>query len=357
MPAFSLKSLWPATRATLYFVILVAILWSAARMIVGHKHILALYRNSLGSPAAYLYLEALAETLEDHERLVLLVGPSTVREGFDTAVMNERVPGTTFINAGVTSPGTMPHVELLVDIIGWYDIHVDEIVLGLNSRMLAARPSPIALTRYVDVMKYPDGLSYIDFEAPYDRLWALAELDLNMIWPLRRIAIRLDYIIRRLLFKLNQTINWKASLERSVFERGGDPLVNQAGYLYSEQRHQSELLQEHLQKMAARGLLDPARYGGKAQVESMRRTLLKALEVSDHVTVLIMPEHSVVRSGFGAFGDQRFYAVLQEFQSRGVRVIERREFIPDELIRDLAHLVPDGRKYFSREIATALADH
>lgn len=355
MPASRLRSLWPAVRASVDVLVLLLILWFAASAIAENKRVLALYDDSLGTIPAYLYLEALAKTLDDHSRLVLLVGPSTVREGFDTNLMNELVPGTTFINAGVTSPGTMPHEELLVDIIGWYDIHVDELVLGLNSRMLASRLSPIAATRYVDAIKYPDGLQYLQYEVPTERAWALEELDFNYIWPMRRIGVRLDYLIRYALFNLNEAISWKPPLSRADFERTDDPLENRAGFSYSETSHQPELLREYLQAMEDHGLLHPSRYGGRAQLESMWRTLQKASKVADRVTVVVMPEHSVVRSGFGTFGDRAFYSVLREFQSRGVRVIDRRAFVPDEQIRDLAHLVPEGRAHLSREIAAAFA--
>jgi hypothetical protein len=347
-------SIVSAGRAALYLVILVSILWGSANTIATSKSVLRLYQHSLGSIPAYLYLSALSDTLDHGPNQVLLVGPSTVREGFDAALMSQIAPGLKFINAGVTSPGTMPHAELLVDILHWYGVDIGHLVLGLNSRMLASRFSPIAATRYVDAMDYREGFYYLDFETPQGRGAALQELDRNRIWPMRRIRIRLDYLIRWSVYNVNRWLKAENALPRKAFERTDDRLENQSGFLYSDQRHQPALLQEHLRSMASMGLMAPNRYHGVAQIESMRRTLRKAMEVAPRVTVVVMPEHSSVRSSFGSYGDRFFFQVLDEFQGENMSVIDRRAALSDELIRDIAHLVPDGREILSRSIASAL---
>src|SRR5262245_5305888 len=117
MRASKLEPLRMIGLALLHIVVVGALLWLAAYYVTQSKQVLRLYRYSLGSIPAYVFLDKLSRALDQQSGSVLLVGPSTVREGFDEALMNQTAPGFKFINAGVTSPGSMPHTELLVDII------------------------------------------------------------------------------------------------------------------------------------------------------------------------------------------------------------------------------------------------
>ncbi len=342
--------------AVLHVAFLAIVVWASANWIVSNKGILALYRYSLGTLPSYRYAERLNDAISATGKKVLLVGPSTVREGFDDQVMNRTSPQYTFVNSGVTSPGTIVHTELLVDMLRWYEIEVDELVLGLNSRMLASRPSPLLGTRYVDFMDYGESLYYLRFVHPRQSRRTREALYENHVWPMNRIATRLDYLVRYGLFELQRRFSWSGSKPRRAFERGSDPLVHRGGFRYRESRHRPELLSSHLDTMRRLGLLQAERYGGAAEIQSLRNTLNKARTVADRVTVVIMPEHSAVVDDFASFGDRPFNAVLEEFEAAGVRVVDRRRSIPDELIRDIAHLVPDGRVRLSTDIARAFPE-
>ena len=354
MPASDPSGIRQFAIAILHVIVLAMILWAGAKWLAQSKYTLSIYRYSLGSIPAYMYADHLSKTLDGSKQIILLVGPSTVREGFDDAVMNAVAPSYQFINSGVTSPGTITHTELLVDILRWYGIRVDEVVLGLNSRMLANRLSPILSTRYIDLMDYDEGLYYLNF-VNLDYLgYAIDELYKNHVWPMNRLAIRIDYLARFGLYQLQNRFAWSPPKTRESFERGTDPLEHRGGFLYRELRHSPTLLSKHVESMRRRGLLEENRYAGRAQIESLRNTLLKAQEVAERVTVVIMPEHSSVVDGFAAYGDKAFNEVLGEFHAENIRVVDRRRGIPDELIRDIAHLVPEGRDVLSTDLAITL---
>ena len=80
----------------------------------------------------------------------------------------------------------------------------------------------------------------------------------------------------------------------------------------------------------------------------------RAIEIAPKVIVIIMPEHSKIRKGFGGYADHQQFSVLQEFESEAFSVIDFSDSINDRFMRDIAHLTFEGRVKLTYEVAAYL---
>jgi hypothetical protein len=344
-------------KAIGFLLIIVSGLWGAMQLITSSKYTLLVYRYNIGSVPAYRFVERLSEAVPRKKNNVVFLGPSTVREGIDEELLAKLVPSHTFINTGVTSKGSVHLIEILLSIIEAYNIEIDHLVLGLNSRMLSSRFTPIGSFRYVDFLSYGQGLEFLQFVPTNEFRYTLSELKKNRLWPANKLSIRLNYLIRYGLFELQNTAKWETPLSIDAFARKGDPLIHHSRFLYTDQEHRHDELYKQMEGTRRRGLLSRGVYAKPFQIKSFRRSLDVALKIAPKVTVLIMPEHSMVRHGFGSYADNEFIDILNEYSKNGLKIFDMSDQLEDKYIRDMAHLLPQGREKLSTILAERLVSN
>jgi hypothetical protein len=333
-----------------------AILWGLAYLLAASPLALQLYRPPIGSLPAHLFAGRLAElAAAGPSGTVALIGPSTVREGFDPREMERTAPGLRFFNCGVTSQGSIPHAEMLLGVMKRFGVRPEILVLGLNSRMLARRENLLGRTGFVDLLDEADARALLPWEPT--ELWpdTLTAIGADRWWPLNRLGSRLDAVLRYGLLKAHTLSFGPAARGEAAFRRGGNSLLLPSPYLYKETEHSPVALAEQLAGARGRGLFKPDRYGAVEQIHSLHRVLTTALDLADRVYVVAMPEHSAVTAGFGGYADYAFDKTLNAYREAGIGVLDQRRSIPDRLIRDMAHLVAAGRTRLSQSVAAELA--
>jgi hypothetical protein len=244
-----------------------------------------------------------------------------------------------------------------LDIISNYNLKPEILVLGLNSRMLVVRSNPIGKTRYIDYINDDQLEILINRESVDSVEFTILEKIKNNVWPGNHFALRLDYLARFFLMKINQFVgNWNR-LKWHDFAKGKDGLFHQPKYLYQEQVFSEDAFKEQWDGYSRIGLLNSYYYGQLDEIYSFHRVIEKAIRISKNVVIIIMPENSRIRNNLGSWGDYAFFKVISEYLPDKIQVIDMRSSIPDYLIRDLAHLVPEGRKQFSKLVADYLKDN
>ena len=167
--------------------VLALVLWVIARPLVFTDFSLYLYKTPIGSIPSHLYLDRIATFKFDCDNSgVLIIGPSSVREGFDSDLISSNLNKCT-INGGVTSPGSVFHTELQLDVLRNFGISADVIVLGVNSRMLVNRHNPIGKNRYIDFLKREQIDYLIGHESQSEHLFIAKQSLKNDLWPAARL--------------------------------------------------------------------------------------------------------------------------------------------------------------------------
>lgn len=332
------------------------VLWCLARVILFSRIDLLIHNYSIGSIPAHDFLDRIADFALPHDgKGVMFIGPSTVREGFDDALIS-KLAGLHCVNCGVTSQGSIYHTEMQLDIISNYGIRPNVLILGLNSRMLSLRPNPIGINRYVDYLDNGQLKVLISRENKNSVKYTEFEHIKSALWPGYHFALRLDYLARYVLMKVNQFLgNWN-HLESKDFSRGVDPVLHLPKYLYSEQEFSEKAFRFQLEGSRKLGLLNPHRYGTLDDIIAFHRVIEKSIQIAKNVLVIVMPEHCRIRNSLGSWGDYAFYKVLREYNPKQIEVIDLRSSMPDNLIRDFAHLVPQGRRQFSELVSNHLIE-
>lgn len=63
-----------------------------------------------------------------------------------------------------------------------------------------------------------------------------------------------------------------------------------------------------------------------------------------------MPERSVIRKSFGAYGDHELQKVLEEYESEALRVLNYSDSVNDQPIRDMTHLTASGHDFSTKNL-------
>lgn len=336
--------------------VLALVMWCLGRLLCFSTPALALYNYALGSVPAHNFLDRLADLALPHNGdSVLFLGPSTVREAFDTDIISKET-GLYAVNCGLTSKGSISHTEMQLDTIENFGIKPDILVLGINSRMLSLRRNPVGSTRFVDHLNR-EQLNLHLVKEDNDMVPYTAKLSLqNELWPANRLSLRIDYLARFALMQANHLFgNWN-HIPVSGFARGADLPLHPPAFLYKDTEFNQAEFEKHWQAMKQRGLFQKPRYGTQEDIRIMHRVIEKAMLLSPRVVVLVMPENSQFAASAGSWGDHAFYTVLDYYKDQ-IEVMDMRNAVPDKLIRDIAHLVPDGRAMFSEQVASYFNSH
>jgi hypothetical protein len=321
-----------------------------ARLVATSRTSLRLYDRQFGSAVAHKFASAAASAAR-HRRSVLLLGASSTHDGFDEEVMDDAVPGWTFLNGG-TGMGSIFVYEALTEMLRDYGVCPAVLVIGLHPLALSDRQINFNGAGYTDFFDRWQGWEVVAFDDPRFTADNRRELRQNTLWPGHRLSRQLSRLLRYRLRALHNRFYWGGTLPRQAFEVAPDDLLLRPRYFYSETTP--------VPGAAAEG----ARWYEETTVEwaaprhlaSLRRTLDNALGVSPRVVVLLMPEHSLLHEGVTPRVRGPFLDALGAYRDRGLRVLDRSDAMPDGLFRDAIHLLGKGRRRFSRQVAPAIVD-
>ena len=323
-----------------------AFLWVGGYLLAFSWPALMLHNVSIGTVPAHNFLDKIADLkFPSKNENVLFLGPSTVREGFEPKLIQERT-GLYAVNGGLTSRGSIFHTEVQLDIVKNFNIKPDYLVLGINSRLLSMRPNPIGSTGFSRYLNDEQIAIQNSKEEGFSSALTAKVAFNNKVWPANQIVQRIDYVARFTLMIVNQGLGNLNEVKRSGFSRGHDALIIPAAYIYDDQKFNQTIFNKQWRTMEELGLFDPARYGTREDVDALNRVITKAIQLSPNVIIMVMPEHSRVRKHSGAWADTVFYSTIEKYRDQ-IYLVDYSEAIDDSLIRDFAHLVPEGRKELS----------
>lgn len=335
--------------------LLAGLLWAGSYALTANPAALHLYRRAYRGAIGHRYAGQLAREQTADRPTVLLLGPSSVREGFDEQTLQAAQPGWRFINGGA-SGGSIGLHETLTLLMRQYRSRPDCIVLGLNARMLVDGRIALAKHGFTDLTDALAGGELPPLDEPVLRDEARRALLANALCPPRRVSRQLGMLIRDGLYHAQMRWTLRSPLPRRRFELHARELQPHGEYLYHDTEPQPALLDEQIAHWREMGLLATDAFAQPRHVESLRVSLERCLASADGVVVVIMPEHPRLRELLGQAGQETFRAVLEEYAARGVVVIDRRDFAPAEEFRDAGHLLPSGRERLSQDIAALLVE-
>ena len=348
-------------RALALVLALYAILWTCGYVLSANPWVYQLYHLNFETSTAHRLARALAKTQLAGDGTCLLLGPSTVKEGFDTRVMEETTPGIRWVNGG-TAGGTIWILSAVNEMVLQSRVQPRCIVLGINGRMLVTRKIGLNQHGYTDFLDLGNGRELLAQEV--DEHWegAYDQLVTNTIWPYHRPARQLGRLVRlggsHLRFLTTGPNNPLSDedrpldLVRSEFELAEDELKLASRFRWHAKRSLPPDHQRSLEVFYEReGLLDPQRVARPEHLETLRVILEDLLAASHHLIVIRMPERSYGREHFQPLSAAALEPLLADFEARGACVLDRTAYFPDEALRDMGHLTIPAREIFSKNMA------
>jgi hypothetical protein len=284
------------------------------------------------------------------------MGPSSVREAFDVQIMDETASAYNFFNGGTTG-GSIFLNELLLMIVQQYHVSPECIVIGVNSRLLVDRKLGMSAYGFTDHMDRWNGWELVKHEVPELRNKAFRDVLANSIVPLRRHSRQINMLIRYGLYRLQKRFPLVKTRPRRQFELKSRELEPVGKFLYSDTKPRADYLERTIEHWKKKGLYDKKKYAREKHKASLRASLDRCLEITPNVVVVIMPEHSLLRSSFGSYADKPMKRILRQYEKKGCLIVDKSEFLPDSSLRDGGHLLPHGRKVFSEEMARIISSY
>ena len=332
-------------RAASFLLLPAMVIWGVAYVTTNSRAVFAFYDVSFDNTVAHRFVGRLAGA----GGAVLLLGASTTHEGFDEEIMRRAQPSARFVNGG-TGMGSIFVYEAMAETLRDSGVRPSAVVVGLHPVALSDRQINFNGAGYTDFFDRWHGWDVIQFD---DRRFVdddRREVMANTWWPGRRLARQSSRIIRSGLYRLHKQWYWGPRLPITTFERAPDDLIPRPEFIYAAEAP--------VPGAAAVGLQwfrdQTQEWAAPRHRDSLRRTLNHALESSERVIVLLMPEHSLLRTQLSSRIRQPLLDVVAEYQARGVAVIDRSDAMSDDMFVDSIHLLRAGRERFSRQMAVEL---
>jgi hypothetical protein len=299
-------------------------------------------------PGAW-FAEHLAATTGNPSATCLIVGGSTAREDFDSAVFNAKVPAVPFVDAATTGPNSEV-IEIQAQIIARYGLHYRCVVLGMHPWMMFSKPKPdLAEAEYLPFLRPRDLLALS--RRPWETSPPL-DIARTQILPLARHADQLNRIVRWATHRARVWFTGRPMpLER--YERFPGELAPEPDFHYPPSPN-------YLKEDRARvdGWLKPYRdskqYGHEEESRSLRRALELLVEHSDTLFVVHLPD-TVLVDVPNTMARPAYDAVMRSFAGRLV-AIDCRGDLSEDLFIDHTHLNAAGRQLLSDAVARLIAD-
>ena len=333
-------------RAAVFLAIPAAAIWSTTFVAANSRAAFEFYEVAFDNTVAHRFAGRMARA----DGAVFLLGASSTHDGFDEWVMRQASPSVPFVNGG-TGMGSIFVYEAMAETLRDSGVKPAAVVIGLH---------PVALSdRQINF----NGAGYTDF---FDRWhgWEVVQRDdwrfveenrrevmWNTWWPGRRFARQGSRMIRSGLFRLHNEWYWGPRLPVATFQRAPDDLIPHPEYFYSARVPVPGAAQIGLDWFRDQ----TPEWAAPRHRDSLRRTLEHTLQVTNRVVVLLMPEHSLLRTKLSHQIRQPLLDIAAEYSARGVVVLDRSDAMGDDMFVDSIHLLRAGRERFSEQMAAELA--
>jgi hypothetical protein len=321
------------------------LLWLGAYAAATRPVSLRLYDRQFDNSVGHKFAAAMGRAAR-HDRSVLLMGASSAHDGFDEDLMDAEAAGWSFVNGG-TGMGSVFVYEAMTEMLREYRVHPAVLAIGLHPVALSDRQINFNGAGYTDFFDRWHGWDVVAFDDALFRPEDRRELWLNTLWPGHRFSRQTGRLVRHELHALHDRFYWGERLPRPSFEVAPDDLRPRPRYFYSETAP--------IPGAAAQGVRwydeTTSEWAAPRHLASLRRMLDGALDVSPRVVVILMPEHSLLRERVSARLRAPLVETLEAYRERGLRVLDGSDAVPDELFRDSVHLIGEGRRRFSRQMA------
>jgi hypothetical protein len=352
----SIRGWQSSGRAALFLIVALAIVFGMGRVFAVPSW-LPLYGNRfIFTPGDWLAWKiSLARRTPD--TTCVLVGASTVREGFDTAVLERLVPGTRFVNLGTTgSNSTIDTIEIGARALVSQGDHYRCIVVGLH---------PIFLHEF-DTSAYElvtsDYTAVLPLKALFDLTvppWKLPDLGVLLykyLMPLGEHSLAINRLARISLYSLHTQYVDPATpkSEFEVFQ--GEFSSLSTGYMYSGPSMLKSVESKFPDQMKKTGWDNPEAYGGKTEARALQHSLEMLSSLTKRLVLVDMPESYLLRD-IDKFARPPFE---QAILSSGVKAdVIRCTFPADShpnVFHDDLHLNEQGRATLSVDLARFLTE-
>ena len=341
----------PLLRTTAAFAAVALAVWGLAWLLAVPSWSWRLYRAPLGETLGHRLAGKLSLCRSQGPRGALLLGASSVREGFDAALLDRLQPGWRFFNAGLAagSTDTLAVAGLMLRKSG---ARPGLLVLGLHPFMLRRMDQELVARGYSDFFDLFDGAEVLRYQKPGEGAEAARrELRLNTLWPPRRHARQLGRRLRAALEQAHRAGYWGARLPEADFQVAGPDTRPMAEYRFEQTGEGLEPMIARWQNM---GFLDPRAYDDPDRAAALDALLDDFATRCGRLVLVVMPEHAYLRARDPLFHGERFRQCLERARARGARVLDYAAEAPDGEFLDLAHLGAAGRERLTRAFAADL---
>jgi len=336
-----MANVWRATKAAQYVAALIGVLMLAS-IGIGQISFLNFYATRFAFEPGPWFSEHIAPVLADSNHC-LIVGLSTAREGFDTALLEGAVPGTKFVNAATTG-GNIEVGEVQAQILARYGVHPKCVIVGVHPFLMTAEfPPLLASTGYLAHLGFPDVFLLSNRSLPRREFRQIAEA---MVLPLRLHADRLNKLIRYRMFRLQQRFR-SEPLPIDAYQYFKDEFTSGANAHYDDVHEAPERVAE----LTRTRYRDYTSFTSRTPVQSFRRALAMIRNRTGTVFVVSMPNQKAL-AGLNARGQERYDEALGEADVR----VDCSGLVSDEHFIDDAHLDKEGRRILSSAIGKIVAD-
>jgi len=350
MPASEAVDLRSSARqvaqATSFLLLVAVAVWALAYLAATSRLALGFYDVAFDNTVAHRFAGRLSEA----QGTVFLLGASSTHDGFDERLMDATVPSVRFVNGG-TGMGSIFVYEAMAETLRDSGVRPAAIVLGLHPVALSDRQINFNGAGYTDFFDRWHGWNVLQYDD--DRFVAddRHEAVVNTWWPGHRFARQTSRYVRSGIYRLHRRWFWGPKLPIAAFERAPADLTPHPEYFYS-----AVTPVPGAADVGVRWFRDQTlEWAAARHRDSLRRTIEDALAASDRVMVLLMPEHSHLRTQLSQQIRQPLLDVVGEYRNRGVVVVDRSAAMDDEMFVDSIHLLGAGRERFSRQMAGELA--
>ena len=329
--------------------------WVVGMVLFSNPYIFKLYKEPFKNPMGYRLASAISLSQESDQKVVLLLGASTVREGFDTSIMNGSQSNYFVINGG-TSGGTILTLPAMVEMVKMSGIHPECIVLGINARMLINRTSKVHDHGYTDFLHLMSSLnlSFLRGMEEAEKTQTYSHIFKNTIWPYLLPARRLNQLSRFALFKINNQFYFDNPNSLEQYMRNKNELLPSPEFIYYDNtRFSSEKLKSYEDRYLEEGMFEPTNYATPFHLDLLRTEISRLSKLCNQLIIVEMPEATFSRENFSIHAKTKMEDVINSFSGE-VIFIDHSASYSDDQFRDISHMLESTRNKYSQDMVQVL---
>lgn len=337
------------------FNILIALIWIVSFALTHNRYQALLYWRSYSTLSGDMLASKICRYYLSPKPACFFIGLSSVFEGLNEQIFKQHRSDYNFLNVGMGG-ATIYKIELAVSILEEYNVKPNVIVVGLHPNLLKDSSLMLWSAGFLDIMGLKTQKTFILREKPEGVLSALLQAQYRLIWPGLRLSQQLSRIIREKLFLIQSFVRGNNRLPGIAFEKFRNELVPWMTNRTRPERLSTEERDTIISEMEKKGYFLSETYAQPRHIESMRYLLSLCIHLSPHVVILVMPETSYAREKLSIYPRERFWRIVNEFQAKGCKVLDKSDRFPDDSFDFLFHLLPEASQELSNEIYREIED-